>query len=107
MAVTFPTVDATCVVPGSVVGAAGTYTARVVSTRNQVSFTDVAGEKGAVRIDGNGVGRRGWFTRRLDAQTLRKVADAGRACAAALQPPESIAVREIAERMDELAASRK
>lgn len=107
MSVRFPNVSATCVVPGTVVGASGTITARVVSTADRVTVTDTTGGKGTVAIDGNGRGYRGWLSTNLDADKLREAAQAARTCASALRSPtQRSSLRTIAQRLEQLAASR-
>ena len=104
--VRFPNVTATCVVPGSIIGAPGKVTAYVSSTANLVVVTDVRGSAGSVSIDSDGNGRRGVFSMPLDAPHLRRAAGAARTCASGLNEPKRTSVRTIGRRLDELAASR-
>ena len=104
--VRFPNVTTTCVVPGSIIGAQGSITAHVRSTTDLVVVTDLSGSTGSVSIDSNGNGRRGIFSIALDANRLRSAAGGARTCAAGLREPKRTAVRAIARRFDELAASR-
>lgn len=104
--VRFPNVTATCVVPGSIIGARGNVTAHVRSTANLVVVTDVGGSAGSVSIDSSGNGRRGALSMPLDAGHLRRAAGAARTCASGLKEPKRTAVRTIGRRLDELAAAR-
>ncbi len=106
--VRFPNVSATCVVSGTLIGATGNITVRIVSTANRITITDTTGGRGTVAIDGNGRGYRGWLSADLDAGKLREGAQAARTCAAALRSPtQRSSLRTIAQRLEQLAASRQ
>jgi hypothetical protein len=105
--VSFPRVTATCVVPGSIIGASGNVSARVNSTGNYVFVTDLSGNNGTVSIDGDGYGSRGGLSMRLDAPALHRAGSAARTCASALRAPmQKAALRTIGARLDQLARAR-